>query len=100
MESHGGGWTVFQKRFDGLVNFFRSWQNYENGFGSSDGEYWLGLKNIRRLLSDGKRWTLRIDLQAFDGEKAYAEYDGFMKGNEASNYRLTVGTYRGNAGML
>ena len=98
MESSGGGWTVIQKRFDGSVNFFRNWQDYENGFGRSDGEYWLGLRNIRRLVSDGQNWTLRIDLEAFDGEKAYAEYDGFMIGDEASNYRLSVGTYRGNAG--
>ena len=98
MESNQGGWTVFQKRFDGTVEFFRKWHVYENGFGNSDGEYWLGLKNIRRLLSDGKNWTMRIDLDVFDGRKAYAEYDGFAIGDENSNYRLTVGSYRGNAG--
>ena len=98
METNGGGWTVFQKRYDGSVDFFRSWQNYENGFGSSNGEYWLGLSNVRRLLSDGRNWTLRIDLEAYDGEKVYAEYDSFMIGDEASNYRLTVGNYNGNAG--
>ena len=98
MESNGGDWTVFQKRFDGSVDFFRNWQSYENGFGRSDGEYWLGFTKIRRLLSDGRNWTLRIDLERFDGEKAYAEYDAFMIGDEASNYRLTVGSYNGNAG--
>ena len=92
MESNGGGWTVFQKRFNGSVNFFHNWQDYENGFGSSDGKYWLGLRNVRRLVSDGRNRALRIDLEAFDSEKAYAEYGTFMIGDNASNYRLTVDT--------
>ena len=33
---------VFQRRFNGIVNFNRSWTMYEQGFGSVDGEFWLG----------------------------------------------------------
>lgn len=29
---------------DGSVDFNRSWQTYEEGFGQADGEYWLGKK--------------------------------------------------------
>ncbi|KAJ8307451.1 hypothetical protein KUTeg_015535 [Tegillarca granosa] len=36
---------VFQKRFDGSVNFYRSWQEYRNGFGNVHGEYWLEINN-------------------------------------------------------
>ncbi|VDI25806.1 Hypothetical predicted protein [Mytilus galloprovincialis] len=42
MDTDNGGWTIIQKRYDGSVNFQRSWTEYENGFGNVKGEYWLG----------------------------------------------------------
>ena len=91
-------WTVFQRRFNGSVNFTRNWENYERGFGDASGEYWLGLKNIRRLTSDGTTWALEIDLEHFDGETAYAFYDTFTVSDAASSYVLSLGEYSGNGG--
>jgi len=28
MEIDGGGWTVIQKRFNGIVDFHQTWKNY------------------------------------------------------------------------
>ena len=63
----GGGWTVFQKRLDGSVNFFRGWNEYKIGFGHLKGEYWLGLGKIHRL-TQAQRYKLRVDLEDTTGE--------------------------------
>lgn len=46
MSTDSGGWTVFQRRKDGSVNFLRNWSAYVKGFGNPDGEHWLGFEKI------------------------------------------------------
>ena len=89
----GGGWTVFQKRLDGSVNFYRGWFDYKNGFGNLNGEFWLGLDKINRLTSTKNR--LRVDLEDTTGKTAYAEYDMFAVTSERTKYQLSLGTYSG-----
>ena len=89
----GGGWTVFQKRLDGSVDFDRVWQDYKQGFGNIRGEFWLGLDKIHSLTKE--RNKLRVDLEHFNGQTTYAEYDLFEVANEGKKYKLTLGTYSG-----
>ncbi|XP_046861286.1 techylectin-5B-like [Xenia sp. Carnegie-2017] len=97
MKKSGGGWTVFQRRQDGSVDFYRDWKNYTQGFGNLTSEFWLGLDKIYRLTS-AKRNKLRVDLGDWSGNKAYAEYDYFAVENEALKYQLSLGAHSGNAG--
>jgi len=92
----GGGWTVFQKRMDGSVDFYRSWADYKRGFGNLNGEFWLGLDKIHRLTKTKSR--LRVDLEDTAGKTAYAEYDMFAVTSERAKYQLSLGTYSGTAG--
>ena len=97
METDGGGWTVFQRRQDGSVDFYRNWTDYENGFGNLTGEFWLGLSKIHRLTKEGSN-TLRVDLGDFEGNTRYASYSTFRIADSNDEYRLSIGGYSGTAG--
>ena len=90
----GGGWTVFQKRLDGSVDFYRGWNDYKRGFGNLNGEFWLGLDKIHRLTKT--RNKLRVDLEDTTGNTVYAEYDMFAVTSERTKYQLSLGTYSGD----
>ena len=92
--NNGGGWTVFQRRHDGSENFYRGWEDYENGFGNVKREYWLGLKKISCLTSVKGKSKLRIDLDDFAGHSKYACYEHFHVGTPSTNYKLTIGGYQ------
>ncbi|CAG2235157.1 Angiopoietin-related protein 1,Fibrinogen gamma-B chain,Ficolin-1-A,Angiopoietin-1,Fibrinogen C domain-containing protein 1,Ryncolin-1,Tenascin-N,Angiopoietin-related protein 7,Angiopoietin-related protein 6,Ficolin-3,Fibroleukin,Fibrinogen-like protein 1,Ficolin-1,Ficolin-1-B,Fibrinogen beta chain,Angiopoietin-4,Tenascin-R,Ryncolin-2,Techylectin-5B,Fibrinogen C domain-containing protein 1-A,Microfibril-associated glycoprotein 4,Ryncolin-3,Fibrinogen gamma chain,Tenascin-X,Ficolin-2,Fibrinogen alpha chain len=92
-----GQWTVFQRRIDGSTDFYRTWQEYKQGFGNVNSEYWLGNDNLHKILSTGN-YKLRVDLEDWAGKMRYAEYDTFVVGNEATNYVLTIANYNGTAG--
>ncbi|XP_044163651.1 fibroleukin-like isoform X2 [Acropora millepora] len=88
----GGGWTVFQRRLDGSVDFYRAWDAYKRGFGNLSREFWLGLDKIHRL-TVSENTKLRVDLEDNLGNKAFAEYSFFTVANEQAKYQLSVGKY-------
>ncbi|XP_019641722.1 PREDICTED: angiopoietin-related protein 1-like, partial [Branchiostoma belcheri] len=92
----GGGWTVIQRRFDGSVDFNRPWGAFRYGFGSANGEYWLGLENMYRLTNQ-HRYTLYVQLEDWNHVVKYAKYSSFSVGS-SSNYSLSVSGYSGTAG--
>ncbi|XP_028411177.1 hemicentin-1-like [Dendronephthya gigantea] len=97
MTTSGGGWTVFQRRLDGSVDFYRGWQDYKHGFGNFSGEYWLGLDKIQRMTNISQN-ELRIDMEDTSGNTRYAHYDSFNVSSEIEKYKLNVRGYHGTAG--
>ncbi|XP_076805269.1 microfibril-associated glycoprotein 4-like [Clavelina lepadiformis] len=91
------GWTIFQRRIGGSVSFGRRWDDYANGFGQIDGEFWLGLDNIHQMTRGGG-CRLKIELWDFHGNQAYADYSSFSIESAENLYRLRVSGYSGNAG--
>jgi len=93
--ANGIGWEVFQRRFDGSVDFFRNWTDYQQGFGDIHGEFWLGLEKIHRLTNRARpnKARLRVELEDYDGVKAFADYSSFSVGTADSSYELHVMNY-------
>uniref|UniRef100_A0A671FLC7 Ficolin 2 n=1 Tax=Rhinolophus ferrumequinum TaxID=59479 RepID=A0A671FLC7_RHIFE len=98
MDTDGGGWTVFQRRSDGSVDFYRDWAAYKQGFGSQLGEFWLGNDNIHALTAQGTS-ELRVDLVDFEGNRQFAKFTSFKMAGEAEKYKLVLGAFvEGSAG--
>ena len=88
------GWTIFQKRFDGSINFYRNWENYKLGFGNLKSEFWLGNEYLH-YLTKGKSNTLGINLKWFNGITKSISYKGLNIGHEDDKYKLTLATGSG-----
>ncbi|XP_077384193.1 tenascin-R-like [Festucalex cinctus] len=96
METDGGGWTVFQRRMSGKMDFYRTWSEYRVGFGNLSEEFWLGNEILHNLTSIGPV-SLRVDLRS-GNETAYAHYANFSIDSEENYFALAVSGYTGTAG--
>ena len=90
MTTDGGGWTVFQRRQNGSVDFQQLWNAYKNGFGDTNGEFWLGNEHVS-IMSGNKVSRLRVDLTDFSGNTRYAEYEDFSVSDENEDFKLHIG---------
>ncbi len=97
MDSDGGGWTVFLKRFDGSVNFYRNHVTYKQGFGAADGEHWLGLDALHALTTS-KTYALRVDVSDWTGASTFTLYESMSIGDESQDYVLSLGAFVGGGG--
>ena len=94
MNTDGGGWTVFQRRRDASVDFYRGWQDYKKGFGDLNGNFWLGLNKIHVLTKSGQN-VLRVDLTDWAKNTEYAKYESFSVASVSDNYTLKIASYSG-----
>ncbi|KAJ8033535.1 Ficolin-2 [Holothuria leucospilota] len=100
MTTDGGVGRIFQRRFNGAVNFDRGWEEYKEGFGILNLEFWLGNENLHHLTKQ-KQYTLRIDLITMSGESLRKTYDNFTVDGEVGKYRLvSLGEFDGTPGLI
>ena len=99
METDGGGWIIIQRRItNGTVNFYRNWEDYENGFGGLDGEFWIGLRNIYEFTN---QQGVDLQISAWNENEARISwnYPLFRISGPEEGYRLTVGRVTGRRGL-
>ena len=90
METDGGGWIVIQRRVaQGTVNFTRNWEDYENGFGDLNTEFWIGLGNIYEL-TNNEEVDLIISVWSDIQTNITWRYPVFRIAGPTEKYRLTV----------
>ncbi|XP_072505815.1 angiopoietin-related protein 3 [Notamacropus eugenii] len=90
----GSSWTVIQHRMDGSQNFNETWEHYQHGFGSLDGEFWLGLEKIYSIVKQSD-YILRIELEDWKDNKRSIEYS-FSLGSKETDYTLHLSEILGN----
>lgn len=91
-----GGWTTIQRRYDGSVDFNRSWESYAKGFGNTSGEFWIGNDVIHDITSNNCT-QLKISMQDIYDNIWEAVYQYFYVSSREDGYRLNVSGYSGNA---
>ena len=90
----GGGWTVIQKRVNGIVDFNRTWKDFKKGFGDFLVRgFWLGLDKIQRLTQNKTENKLRVDLGVNASKTVHAEYKWFGIESEKVHYKLRIGHF-------
>ena len=85
------GWILIQKRgqFGNPEDFFaKSFQEYEEGFGSVLEEFWIGLEKLTSLTSELK-WELKVILLDWAGRK----YEALFRNFRVGRYELTLVEY-------
>ena len=99
METDGGGWTVFQRRMDGSVDFYLNWADYVHGFGNISEEHWLGLSKLHRLDNGSVSTELRIDMRDGYGVHINVTYSSFYIGSSSTDYTLHISGFSGSSGV-
>jgi len=87
-------WTIIMSRTSDNVSFERGWLDYRDGFGNLAADFFIGLNKLHALTASSLH-ELRIEMEDFMGNVAYAEYSVFAIGSERESYPLSVlGTFK------
>jgi len=78
---------AFQHRFDGSVSFTRNWEEYKEGFGDGEGEYWLGNELLHQLVTS-EPYDLLVIAKDFEGGTQTKKFNHLTIAPEADGYRF------------
>ncbi|CAF3329821.1 unnamed protein product [Rotaria socialis] len=94
MDTDGGGWTVLQRRgdYNQQSNFFVTWSSYKRGFGDLNRDFWLGNEKIHALTNQDE-YRLHIDMEDFNDQSRFVDYEWFFVTDEQTKYTLNLGRY-------
>uniref|UniRef100_A0A8W8JSB6 Fibrinogen C-terminal domain-containing protein n=1 Tax=Magallana gigas TaxID=29159 RepID=A0A8W8JSB6_MAGGI len=96
MTTDNGGWTKQNSVIIYHLAIAGEIQEKEN---SCQGILKVGGNDLLHRLTSLKPQELRVNMERFNGEKAYAVYSNFSVGDETSKYKLEVNGYSGNTGV-
>jgi ficolin len=97
MDTDGGGWTVILRRRKNInvqVDFNRTLDEYEDGFGNLNTEFWIGLRNIH-CLTTRDDVDLLIDLRQTGGSRMTWIYRKFKVDGPSEKYLLHIAEAEG-----
>ncbi|XP_074656451.1 fibrinogen-like protein 1-like protein [Tubulanus polymorphus] len=87
------GCTMLSKRtFNDSDNFNKSWAEYKDGFNTSGDSMWLGLETLHKLVTNGRAYTLCVELHAKTNHSISKKifYDNLLVEDESNNYRISL----------
>ena len=90
-------WIVMQQIVDAPQSFNRPWSDFKAGFGTYNGNFWLGLEKIYQMTNSGS-YRFRIEVMTTTWKWFSAEYDSFSISPESSQYKLSISGYSGDTG--
>ncbi|MBN3304977.1 ANGP4 protein, partial [Amia calva] len=97
-DMQGGGWTVVQHiTVNSTVDFDRTWQDYKLGFGSVNGDHWLGNEYLHQLTNQPGRYQLRVKLVDKDAITKVGQYDPVRVESEEFQFKIRLGLFEGTA---
>ncbi|KAH8372230.1 hypothetical protein KR093_010678, partial [Drosophila rubida] len=96
----GPGFIVIYQRMGEKENFDRDWAAYREGFGSFDGDFFLGLEKIYRLTKARSHELFVVNGLDIDNSE-FSRYNKFKISDESNGYALlSLGYFEGTKDLI
>lgn len=92
------------RRKNNTVFVNRLWNDYKDGFGNANSDYWVGLKHMHEMTRRSHRYlVVRLFFRSNSSSEpilSTAAYKRFAVKNESYSYRLKIADYDGKNSAL